>query len=68
MTQTTTGQVIPLPLPPAAVARVASLLLSRIDASLEAGELTEAGYADAFAWLESWTACQSARLGVVVAS
>ena len=68
MDEPTTGQVIPLPLPPAAVARVAKLLLSRLDDGLEAGEITEAGYVDGFHWLETWTASHAARLGVVVMS
>ena len=61
-------EIIPLPLPAPAVARVAKLLSDRLDESLEAGELTEAGYADAFGWLEQWVEHHAARLGVVVLS
>ena len=59
-------QVIPLPLPAPAVARVAGLLLSRIDEAGAAGELSDAGIADAVHWLEGWVSIQSARLGVEV--
>mgnify|MGYP000063485204 FL=1 len=61
-----TQNVIPLPLPAPAVTRVAGLLLSRIDEAAEAGDLTDAGVADAVHWLEGWVCAQSARLGVEI--
>ncbi len=58
--------VIPLPLPAPAVARVAGLIQSRIDDAGAAGELTDAAIADAMAWLEDWVCAQSIRLGVEI--
>lgn len=60
------AEVIPLPLPAPAVSRVAGLLLSRIDEAATVGDLTDAGVADAVAWLEDWVCEQSARLGVEI--
>jgi hypothetical protein len=40
--------------------------LSNIDEAAEAGEITDAGVADAVHWLEGWVCAQSARLGVEI--
>jgi hypothetical protein len=60
------AHIIPLPLPAPAVARIAGRLLSNIDEAASAGEITDAGVADAVHWLEGWVCAQSERLGVEI--
>ena len=61
-----TGQVVPLPLPAPAVARVAGLIQSRADDALDCGEISKDAFCDAIRWLEGWVSIQSARLGVEI--